>query len=1673
MKIPARVAGMAGALLMLVTPAANGEAMLQYFNTNWAELTGKIPELAEAGYSSLWLPPPTKASGGLSVGYDCWDRFDLGSKDQRGTVRTRYGTEAELLELVRVAHRFGIRVYFDNVMNHNAFETPGFNEFVPQEVYPGFMPEDFHLRRTSEGEYRKWDNTRDWNDAWQVQNLGLSDLIDIATEPGSTNFNHGTGEGHTTTKPNYVRHPENPDYYCYIPTGAGQKHSAGQGAYVGFGTGNGITEALITANASFYSERVEDMLHRAARWQVDRTKADGFRLDAVKHTPADFFGATYGGDKDSSNYGYSGQIQQQFNLTRGFSDWSNHRDTVFDTEQGRDDAMLFGEHLGQPPAYGSYIDAGMRLIDNDLRSNFNNLLGNPSAGLSGYDQSGQGGFSASVAVMHAQSHDSDYAARRELQHAFYFTRAGLGLVYTDGNYHAGVLGGSGGAFPRHSNTAFLGQWGDARIPNLLKIHNDFARGWQRGRFSDADLVSYERIDDREFSESNQALKERKGATMLIAVNDNYASGKAILGGTSFPSQGGGGSENNPDTNDEYLFQYARGYGSQVGFYSYASSLGSVVVGPGSYFVFAPRTPEESDLWKGAGGSPITIYQGTEKAGTFEVERKDGTDGDPAFNPYGLPDPVNNDYAYRMSVPRVTSASNLRFTVRADGSAENILLKLDGGVDLNGTRPVGNTDPLYRDRPPAVSTDVFLGYEQPAFVRRQFAEKFAAKDTARNQTGSPGAETYHKVIGMAGFTIVNGPDDANDFGTQGGEVASFLYHDPAAEAGGTPAGGWPGGVVPKQYAEEAATITVWAKPNGVGNGFNMFFYYTSDGTNPEGAGGSGTGTTKVVEMHYSHNQGTDDWWSSATIPKPAAGQTLKYKIGIFKDGAASVYPSGPDTVAKKKEMMTVFEVDGFNAADVMHAPHNDYGATETGLAEGFHVLRARPFLKRSGKASLYNTFTQTFYYDAATPTGQIMFPAADGATIGGNEYGLVVRADNFTSEVWYKIDDGDASNDDSATGTNNGNGAWVEASEVTPNGGITPADPTHGREFRFNYVNIPSTGGATILVRLKEVTSSADNGLSDEAGHFTTLTRTVLTAGPDRKMFVAFPQNDGVAIGSNYVLKTYFSKALADGLSEAQLKARFTVRYGADDIWPTGAQILDPAALSIHYNETADYHALAFSLPNLYDGRPGFLYRVEIAQDRPEPLVDLSATRRLAALSGTGPRLTVLQPQEFDTSGRPVEIILPDGPGADSLAYTVRLETDTTATATDLDFVIGSGTLTPVDFDPVAPGIQPEIQGSSAFWDFTWDITEGGSYRLLATAIYPEAVRTETRNATVIHRQWVADDPNDFDDDDDGLADVDEGTITPLPDGFPTDDPRYKADPDQWTNGEVLNHEAYGRSHPRMPDSDGDGLPDGLEVGLRAGGTGTNVAADTNGDGNPNFAVDLDPPFYDTLDNAGAVPGAGAGDRSARLAGTTTDPGNPDSDGDGLLDGEEDANANGWIDGDGAPLAAGSSPTLGRAWPNGIYDPGEVWSETSPNNPDTDGDGLPDGWEVQHGLNPLDNGSLAMSGGVADMANGAAGDLDGDGIDNLTEWLMGMNPQVADASAFPKLGITKIAGGFRLSFPTLPDRVYQLQVSVGLNGWTNSGTAVNTSEATGPGTLQIDDTSGLPKRFYRMLVQAVP
>ena len=84
--------------------------MLELFQITWPQITQKMPEIAEAGDHSFWVPNPAKGTSGCySAGYDPFDPFDLGSTNQQGTIATRYGTQSQLSQMVQTAHRFGIR----------------------------------------------------------------------------------------------------------------------------------------------------------------------------------------------------------------------------------------------------------------------------------------------------------------------------------------------------------------------------------------------------------------------------------------------------------------------------------------------------------------------------------------------------------------------------------------------------------------------------------------------------------------------------------------------------------------------------------------------------------------------------------------------------------------------------------------------------------------------------------------------------------------------------------------------------------------------------------------------------------------------------------------------------------------------------------------------------------------------------------------------------------------------------------------------------------------------------------------------------------------------------------------------------------------------------------------------------------------------------------------------------------------------------------------------------------------------------------------------------------------------------------------------------------------------------------------------------------------------------
>ena len=103
-------------------PERNG-VMMQFFHwyspadgNLWADVALKATELAAAGIDALWLPPASKAQDGAAgVGYGVYDLYDRGEFDQKGSVRTKYGTRDAYLSAVKTLQAAGVHVYADIV----------------------------------------------------------------------------------------------------------------------------------------------------------------------------------------------------------------------------------------------------------------------------------------------------------------------------------------------------------------------------------------------------------------------------------------------------------------------------------------------------------------------------------------------------------------------------------------------------------------------------------------------------------------------------------------------------------------------------------------------------------------------------------------------------------------------------------------------------------------------------------------------------------------------------------------------------------------------------------------------------------------------------------------------------------------------------------------------------------------------------------------------------------------------------------------------------------------------------------------------------------------------------------------------------------------------------------------------------------------------------------------------------------------------------------------------------------------------------------------------------------------------------------------------------------------------------------------------------------------------
>jgi hypothetical protein len=94
----------------------------------------------------------------------------------------------------------------------------------------------------------------------------------------------------------------------------------------------------------------------------------------------------------------------------------------------------------------------------------------------------------------------------------------------------------------------------------------------------------------------------------------------------------------------------------------------------------------------------------------------------------------------------------------------------------------------------------------------------------------------------------------------------------------------------------------------------------------------------------------------------------------------------------------------------------------------------------------------------------------------------------------------------------------------------------------------------------------------------------------------------------------------------------------------------------------------------------------------------------------------------------------------------------------------------------------------------------------------------------------------------------------------------------------------------------------------------------------------------------------------------------------------------------------TNPTLNDSDLDSLSDYDELFIyNTDPVNNDTDSDEMPDGYEIEYGLNPLDDDSLD--------------DFDGDRLSNLEEYQYGTNPTSIDTDEDGMDDASEIEGGF--------------------------------------------------------------
>ncbi len=243
----------------------DNKVMFQYFEwhlandgAHWDRLRDDARHLAGLGVGGVWIPPCCKATATGDVGYGVYDLYDLGEFDQKGSVRTKYGTRDALEACIASLHAGGIKVYADAVLNHKA-GADGKETFMAVPVDPENREREAGAPREIEAWTRFTFPGRKGKYSAFTWNHNHFTAVDRDERTGENGIFRILGENKGFS-PRVDREKGNFDY-------------------------------LMFADVDYRNSEVIDETLRWGDWFVRELDLDGLRLDAIKHIHSSFISA--------------------------------------------------------------------------------------------------------------------------------------------------------------------------------------------------------------------------------------------------------------------------------------------------------------------------------------------------------------------------------------------------------------------------------------------------------------------------------------------------------------------------------------------------------------------------------------------------------------------------------------------------------------------------------------------------------------------------------------------------------------------------------------------------------------------------------------------------------------------------------------------------------------------------------------------------------------------------------------------------------------------------------------------------------------------------------------------------------------------------------------------------------------------------------------------------------------------------------------------------------------------------------------------------------------------------------------------------------------------------------------------------------------------------------------